>query len=422
MTDKQKLVERHLDRIDASVTTKQVEAGKLFMGALHGDRRDQVRVAEDVQFGDLPSQIVPLIRRTLIMNYAAQPSVWDQFTGVETVESIDRSEELMKANFLNQDNIPGQTFGDTFVPGGLPKVAPGTKYPTLLPQGTRKYLSATSFGEAFAIDWASIVNTRGSSINLVQEGLDAFARHAAGQEDIIATSLLFKGGALNTTTFNGNTGYGGNHLNGDAPISSILDIQAAVQQAQTFWIDYTNVYFDKFALVVAPSAVQNAKQALSSREITSVGATTARANKYKQEIDLGAEITVVGNRWLTAPNLGGSSATSAWFLIPTGTQNPVLASTRLKGYEVPSFFMKSPNSTNVGGGATSYLEGDFDSDSIESKVRHVVGANSLWSQGIVYSLGTGTATSAVTPLAGNMPTSGTTASGAGTYPAPVVGS
>lgn len=422
MTIKKELVERHLQKLDNSVTEKNVEAAKLFEGALHGDTRAGIKLAEEIAFGDLPSQLVPLIRRTLIQDYAAQGTVWDQFTSVETVESIDRSEELMKANFLNQDNIPGQNSGEAFIPGSLPKSQSGVKPPTLLPQGTKKYISATQFAEGLAINWASIVNTRGQGLDLLQKGLQAFARHAAGTEDVAATRLLMNGGAINSTTFNGSTGYGGNHLASDAPLASILDIQAAVQQAQTFWLDYTNVYFDEFALVVAPTQVSNAKQVLSSKEITSVGATTARASKYKQEIDLGATINVVSNRWLTAPGLGGSAAATAWFLVPTGTLNPVLASIRLKGYEVPSFFLKAPNSQAVGGSTLGDFGADFDSDAIESKVRHIVGANALWGQGLIYSLGTGTATSTVPVLSGTMPAGGTTPSGTGLYPTPVVGS
>lgn len=421
MTIKKELVESYLERIDASVSERNVEAAKLFEGALHGDRQAGVKLAEEIAFGDLPAQIVPLIRRTLVQNYGKQETVWDKFTSVEKVESIDRSEELMKANFLNQDNIPGENFGEAFVPGSLPKHTPGTKVPTLLPQGTKKYVSATSYAEGLAINWQSIVNTRGQGLNLITKGLEAFAIHASATEDVAATRLLMNGGGINASTFNGSTGYGGNHLAGDAPLASILDIQAAVQQAQTFWLDYTNVYFDKFSLVVAPTQVSQAKQVLSSREITSVGATAARANKYKQEIDLGAEITVVGNRWLTAPGIGGSAASTAWFLVPTGTLNPALASIRLDGYEVPSFFMKAPNQVAVGGsGAGS--EFDFDSDSIESKVRHVVGANALWTAGIVYSLGSGTATQTVPVLSGTMPVNGNTPSGVGSFPTPFVGS
>jgi hypothetical protein len=348
--------------------------------------------------------------------------VWDQFTSVETVESIDRSEELMKANFLNQDNIPGTNSGDPFVPGSLPKHQSGTKPPVLLPQGTSKYISATQYAEALAINWASIVNTRGQGLDLLQKGIQAFARHAAGTEDVAATRLLMSGGAVNTTSFNGSTGYGGNHLANDPALVSILDIQAAVQQAQTFWIDYTNVYFDKFSLVVAPSQVSQAKQVLSSREIVSVGPTSGRSNKYKQEIDLGAEITVVSNRWLTAPGVGGSAAATAWFLVPTGTLLPSLASIRLKGYEVPSFFLKAPNSQAVGGSTLGDFGADFDSDAIESKVRHIVGANALWTQGIVYSAGTGAGLSALPTLSGYMPTGGTTPAGSNPHPTPLVGS
>lgn len=417
MFNRKELVERHIEKIDEYVSEKNVEATKLYFDALHGDRRAAFKFSEDLAVGDLPSQIVPLIRRTLLTNYSTVATVWDKFTDVQEVVSVDRYEELMKVNFLDQSNIPGSNFGDTFIPGALPTVAPGTLYPLTGLTGTSKYIKAGRVGEAFGIDWASIVNTRGANIDIIGKAIEAFAKHAAGAEDVAATRLLVTGGGINAGSFNGASGYGGNHLTSDAPLVSILDLQAAIQQAQTFWIDYTNVQFTEFALVVPPQAVANANQVLSSKEITSVGSTTARATKYKQEIDLGATVTVVGNRWLTNPSLGGSVAQTAWFLVPIASENPVLSSIRLKGYEVPSYFVKSTNSTSVGGGDTGLLEGDFESDAIQSKVRHVVGGAALWTQGIVYSLGTGTATAGpVSPLSGLMPVSGTTASGTSANP------
>jgi hypothetical protein len=44
----------------------------------------------------------------------------------------------------------------------------------------------------------------------------------------------------------------------------------------------------------------------------------------------------------------------------------------LRGYETPQIFMKMPNQSTVGGGP-SPMDGDFDTDSIEYKVRHIFG-------------------------------------------------
>ena len=106
---------------------------------------------------------------------------------------------------------------------------------------------------------------------------------------------------------------------------------------------------------------------------------------------MGAEIDVVPNRFLTAPSIGGAAGATAWFLIPmSGGPKPTLLTNFLTGYETPSYFMKSSNATAIGGGSLlDPYDGDFDTDSIESKVRHVVGANIAWGEGIIWSAGTG---------------------------------
>ncbi len=374
------------------ITARQLEAAKLYQGALSGDRRDQHAFAEQISFSDLPTQLTPLIRRTMIDNYTQVPKVWDRFTVKKTVLSIDRDEELMSLNFLNQDNIPLSNGGEAFVPGSLPSVGPETKYPKILPQGSSKFLRASVVGEAFGIQWQSIVNSRGMNVSIIDEAVKAFAQHAAAAEDVAATKLLMLGGAINTTAIGGSSsGYGGHNLAGDPRIASILDIQAAVRQAQTYFLDGVNVYFDKFALVCAPAQVSNVKQVLSSRSITSVGSTGARAVRYDQVIDLGAEIDVVPNRFLTAAALGGATlGATAWFLVPVGGIKPTLSTNFLEGYETPSYWMKDSNAVTYGSGSDApMLDGDFDSDSIETKVRHVVGASALWTEGIIYSAGTG---------------------------------
>ena len=75
---------------NVEITARQLEAAKLWMGAVAGDRRDQLELSEQVAFGDIVSQITPLIKRTLLTNYTQVPSVWDRFSTKHLVDSIDR--------------------------------------------------------------------------------------------------------------------------------------------------------------------------------------------------------------------------------------------------------------------------------------------------------------------------------------------
>ena len=373
------------------ITERQLEAAKRWKAAVAGDKRSQFWVAEQVEFSDLPSQITPLIRRTLVDNYKQVPTVWDQWTTKYLANSIDVDEQINTFNLLDQSGIPGVNGGDTFTAGALPRIAFGQKYPEIGMVGSSKTIRVSPFGEAFTQTWATVVNTRGQSVRVFDEAIKAFATHAAAVPDVASQSLLLSGGAINSAIPTA-TGIGGNHQNTDPALTSIFDIWAAVRQAQTFYIDSVNVFFTKFALVVAPQQVANAKRVLSTTEITSVGATAARAPMYSQKVDLGAEIEVVPARFFTAPNLGGATlGGNAWFLVPIeGSPKPSAFTAFLDGYENPQYFVKSANAETLGGNDSPILDGDFDSDGISSKVRHTVGAALGWTEGLVYSAGTGT--------------------------------
>jgi len=61
----------------------------------------------------------------------------------------------------------------------------------------------------------------------------------------------------------------------------------------------------------------------------------------------------------------------------------------LRGHETPETFVKLADSQLLGGGVTDPSEGDFDTDSIQYKIRHVFGGTRLDPKMAVASNGTG---------------------------------
>ncbi len=372
-----------------TVVTREsaLAAAKLYKHALEGSPSAQFKVYESISQGDFPSQIAPTIRRTLLAKYNEQPSVVDRYTTRVLVERIGVDEEYNTYGF-NQDNIPGVNMGDDFIPGTLPRVANRESYPQLGIQASGKKLRAEQFGEGFGIDWQAIVNSRGSQVNLIDDAITAFGVHARQLEDATPVTKLVSKAGIRTADLNA---AGAKVIPNNPKIGSILDIQAAVALAQTSTIDGVPAYFQRFALLTAPANVPLVKQALTSTTIVSVPGSAARGTQYQQAIDLGADIDVVGVSWITAIN---PALTSAFFLIPLGGQRPVLTRNYLRGYEAPGFWVKDSNARNYNGGDVPFLDGDFDSDGIATKVRHVFGSNIMWGQGIVYSDGTGASAAA----------------------------
>lgn len=370
----------------AQVTRESaLAAARLWNEAKSGNARAQFAVAESISQGDFPSQIAPLIRRTLQQNFLApDDSVYDRWTSKETVQYIDVDEQVNSYGF-SQDNVPGVNMGDTFIPGTLPNIANREKYPQLTIQASGKTKRATTFGEAFGIDWQAIVNLRGTNVNLVDDAISAFALHARNHQDAYPVAQLVNAAGIRTDTL-GTTGHA---MTGNPDLTQISTIQAAIAQAQGQTIDGVPAYFQKFALLVSPAQVPIVKQTLSTVQVTQVPArtgagSTAQSVQYNQVIDLGVEIDVVPQKWITAinPSLG-----KAWFLVPVGGPRPVVTRNYLAGYETPGFWVKDGNAKNYNGGDVPFLDGDFDSDAIQTKTRWAYGASTLWNQGVIYSTG-----------------------------------
>lgn len=386
----------------------------LYKHAKEGSRMARMKVAESVASGEFPAQIAPLVRRQLKAKFETVPRISDAFTTETDVLSINVDEQYNIYTVGDQANIPGANMGDTFVPGGLPSLGPREAYPEIGLQASGKTVRAGKKGEAFGIDWEAIVRLNGSNVNIIDDAVKAFGRHAGQSVDIdvaklfvtptgFATSGLgLLNGAVQLTSGNGFVNAAGN-TNPDLsnPITLQNAVQFALQQTLTLNASGTTqtvpVSYTKYALITTVSYAPYAKQALATKTVTVVPPRTGTGTpssavagiQYDSGLDLGADITVYGWKWLKTiyPSIG-----NAWFLVPIPDDDdlPVISSTFLEGQHDPQFFVKSPNSLNYGSGSqVPYLDGDFDSDSVLSKVRFVHGAQALWNTGVVWSNGTG---------------------------------
>ena len=376
-----------------------VREGRPVMPTRAQVREAQYRVAESIAAGEFPTQILPDVKRTLRTVFEEVPRVTDRFTTRLLTENIDVDEQYQVASFGDQSNIPALNQGQQFIPGGLPRIGPREKYPQIGMTASGKTYRSNKIGEAFGIDWEAIVRSRGAKINLIRTAFETFGRHAGNQEEIDVFSLLVSSGGFRTganlalnAAKPATVGNGFSVANAD--LSNPLDFAAAValsNQAmltvgtsgttQTVPVNYTS-----YVLLTTPERAPFVKATMAARRITKFpGSTTG--NSWEEALDFGADIEVIGAAWLKKlwPAIG-----KGWILIPViaGDDLPVLTSNFLEGYEEPSVWIKDSNARNVAGGAVnSLVDGDFDSDALETKVRHVHGANFMWTDGIVYSTG-----------------------------------
>lgn len=385
-------------------TQKQLHAARLLVAAENkgpqareaqkalGMRVDeaQFKLAESIAQGEFPTQIAPLVRRRLLNKYNSVPLTHQEFTTRQTVQAINVDEQVNIMTFDDQSNLTSNA-GDPFVPGGLPTILPREQYPQIAFTASGKTIRARKIGEGFGIDWEAIVRMRGTNVNLIDNAIDAFGRHAKQQEDIDVYSQLV--GATGITAALSGMGYA---IPGNPDLTNPTAIATAVGNLLVRQVGGFDQQYEKFALLTSVRNAPIARQTLGAKKITRIPPRTgtgtpssaAVGTQWEEVIDYGAEIEVIGSKWLTTlwPAIG-----NGWLLVPVANEDdlPVLTSNYLEGDEEPSFWVKDSNARNYGGGDVNPLtEGDFDSDAILTKVRHVHGANLLWGEAIGFSLGT----------------------------------
>src|SRR5690606_22282900 len=90
-------------------------------------------------------------------------------------------------------------------------------------------------------------------------------------------------------------------------------------------------------------------------------------------------VTLVENPWLPIVGTGFSNVNSTWFVLPSTTsQNPALVQGFMVGEETPDLRVKSDAGNALGGGTLSPESGAFDDDTIQYRVRHVMGSAALY--------------------------------------------
>ena len=83
------------------------------------------------------------------------------------------------------------------------------------------------------------------------------------------------------------------------------------------------------------------------------------------------------NQYLPIVDASGS-ADKTWYLFGKLSNSGYAARMNfLRGHESPELCMKNPNKISMGGATMSPLEGDYESDSIRWRIRHIFGGTQV---------------------------------------------
>jgi hypothetical protein len=306
---------------------------------------------EVVTTSDFPTLFGTAIDRQMLAAYQAAPSDWRSYFKMGKVPNFNSHE---RHKVYGQDNL-------------LQEVAEKGEY-LVTPSGTGHYhIQARKYGRQFDISFEAIIN---DSMGAFSDIAQRFALAASRSEARAATSVYAAAAAPNAALFGAPivdvdgqnvTNLGVLDLT-VANLSTTLGLMAMQTDPNGEPIDVRGVH-----LVVPPALENVAIAALQSPYVQQIAGAVAlpTMNIIPQKgikLHVDPYLPVVD----TSANNDGT-----WYLFADPSAGAAMEFDFLTGYERPEICMRNSDKVTIGGGALSPFTGDFLSDNVFYRVRHI---------------------------------------------------
>ncbi len=331
------------------------ECAELMAGVYDGSR-PAWHMQEAMTTADFPDLFGDLLYRQLLGNYRAWPVGYPAWM---------RIHDLRDFRTLNLYNIDGGQ-------GQLPIVTEREPYKEIVFTEGKKTISVVKHGQRYGISFEMLIN---DDLNAFQNRPQLMATAARRTEEKLATQQLldvngphasfFKAANKNIVTAN--------------PVLTIGGLQTAFQVLmEQLDEDSEPILIDAVTLIVGPALAVPAQNILNALEIDvrgqSAGGETDQFLRVRNWMK--GKLKLVVNPYMKI--VAASETTDNWFLVADpsdATQRPAFHFGFLRGRRDPQLFVKDSNQRQLGGGVVDPTEGDFESDSIDYKLRHIIGAS-----------------------------------------------
>lgn len=335
------------------------EAASLYADVLDG-RRPMHYLREAMTTSDFPNLFGDILDRQLLGAYREFPTSYREFVRVSTVT----------------DFRTVKRFAVDGADGELDVVPEQTPYPATSVDDKVDSYSVTKRGKRFPISWESMVN---DDLDALRDAPNRLARGARRSEQRFVTELYVGASGPHASLYDASFS---NIVTGN-PALSINALQTAMQvlAAQTD-VNGEPIYFETVTLVVPPALEITARNILNGTQLElneNGGATNSRlvtANWMQNRVRLVVDPYIP----LIASTANGSTS---WFLFGNPADGrPALEIGFLRGHAEPALFQKVSDQRRISGTAGPDGDmGDFDTETIQYKVRHVFGGTRLTTTG-----------------------------------------
>lgn len=341
-------------------TNKSIlEARELFQGAMNGNLRARAQVMESLTTSDFPILLGAAYGREIQQEYGAIEPVWTRFATRKTVPDF-RERTLV-------DIMGGRS--------ALEKVREATEYPARKAAESKRSFQVDKYGARFPLTWEMVKNDDLGAFRDFPQRLAVAARET---EERIALAPLFNAAGTGLSSFLTPRVNAGKDLNRANLNAAFIDIAGRRDY------DGRPVIVTKPILMVPTALAQTAADIISVTENVDPVTGDKRTGN-------GLTFTpeVVVDPWLDIVGQGYANNAKTWYLLP-GPQTsvkPALAVAFMNGEETPDLRVKNDQGTRIGGGSISPESGSFDDDTIQYRVRHIVGGAGLYDDAIYVGVG-----------------------------------
>lgn len=332
-----------------------------------GHRPWRRKVEEVMAASDFGSLFTDVLDREVLERYRAIPKQMRQIARIKSFTSLSRT--------INRHQGAGLT-------GELHEVGQGEEYQE--DQKTQRNFSYTpkKFGRRVKMFWETWLDDQG--VGFFGDIAQSLAEAAANTEEKRLTELFWNAAGPLEAYFNQGT-HGQNGVSALAFSSANLEVAMAAMAGQTAGYrapadingENTPILNRPMFIVIPPVLEVTVRGALAAARLGAQSRTTNSLNEAM--LAEMADLTIVVNPWLPVIVTTGTLAATTWGIF-SGTIKPCELGL-LQGHEEPQITIKDSNHKFIGGADVPFEMGDFDTDTMQYRIRMVQGETTLDERG-----------------------------------------
>lgn len=319
-----------------------------FLGEVYDGARPVSHLKEALSTSDFPLLFGDTIDRLMVAQYRAIEPTWRDYIHVTTVP----------------DFRTVKRFHATRGSGRLDSVDEGAGYKVDAPSESTYSYAVTKYGRRRDILWEVLTN---DDLDALKSAPEDLAWQAANTEYYQATNFFCANATLYATSG------GGRPTNGNKGTATLTaaNLQTALEQISKFTSPESEPILNTPRFLVVPPALElTARQILQSAILDYTGTTDA---KYPTLNILQGLLEIRVNQYL--PIVDTTNGHTGWYLFSDPAFGWAVETGFLRGHETPGLFMKTANQVRLGGGQVNPMDGDFDTDNVAYKCRHILGGS-----------------------------------------------